>query len=67
MKQSSFFKSYDIFLCDEILKTYLPISEDKKLKIAEIGSGDGQMLRKVSKMFNYEPTGLEYSPAGVQM
>lgn len=57
------FASYDLYQCDEILKQYLPQNgkDWKKLTICEIGSGDGKLLKKISKMFGYEPTGLEYS------
>jgi hypothetical protein len=65
--KQGFFQSYDIFLCDEILKQYLPINEwNNKLKICEIWSWDWKLLKKISNMFNYEPTWLEYSPEWVQ-
>lgn len=68
IKKSSFFQSYDIYLCDEILKKYLPKwSKDHKLKIVELGSGDGKMLKKLWHMFHYDPVGLEYSPEWVKM
>ena len=68
IKKNSFFQSYDIFLCDEIFKKYLPkASHDNKLKIVEIGSGDGKMLKKLAHMFDYDPVGLEYAPEWVKM
>lgn len=64
--KTGIFASYDLYLCDEILKDYLPKSPtDKKLTICEIGSGDGKLLKKISNMFGYEPTGLEYAQEGV--
>jgi len=68
IKKASFFQSYDIYLCDEILKKHLPkATSDQKLKIVELWSGDGKMLKKLWKMFNYDPIGLEYSPEWVKM
>lgn len=68
IKKTSFFQSYDIYLCDAILKKYLPKWTSKnKLKIVELWSGDGKMLKKLSRMFNYDPIGLEYSPEWVKM
>lgn len=60
--KSGFFVSYDIFLCDSILNKHLPFSKDKeKLKVCEIGCGDGKLLKKIADHFNYEPFGIEYS------
>lgn len=61
---TGFFASYDIFLCDSILEKYLPKyskSQKKKLKICEIGCGDGRMVKKIADKFNYAPYGVEYS------
>ncbi len=60
--KTGIFASYDLYLCDEILKQYLPKSTgETPLKICEIGSGDGKLLKKLSKIFGYQPTGLEYA------
>lgn len=61
--RAGFFESYDIFLCDSILEEYLPINngDKKNVKICEIGSGDGKLLKKISDKFNYEPAGIEFS------
>jgi hypothetical protein len=65
--KTGIFASYDLYLCDEILKEHLPKSSanGEKLTICEIGSGDGKLLKKISNMFGYEPTGLEYAQEGV--
>ncbi len=56
-----FFSSYDIFLHDAILAKYLPFNKKSKeeVKICEIGSGDGKLLKKIADNFNYEPFGIE--------
>lgn len=56
-----FFGSYDIFLHDTILAKYLPFNKKnrKEVKICEIGSGDGKLLKKIADNFNYEPFGIE--------
>lgn len=62
--KTGIFTSYDIFLCDYILQTYIPAytgSIKKKPKICEIGSGDGKLLKKFADIFGYEPYGIEYS------
>ena len=58
-----FFSSYDIFLCDSIFAKYLPFNKKnrKEVKICEIGSGDGKLLKKIADNFNYEPFGIEYA------
>jgi 2-polyprenyl-3-methyl-5-hydroxy-6-metoxy-1,4-benzoquinol methylase len=63
-----FFSSYDIFLCDNILAKYLPRNKKnkEKIKICEIGSGDGKLLKKIADSFNYEPYGIEFAKGPVQ-
>ena len=58
-----FFSSYDIFLCDSILENYLPFNRENKeeVKICEIGSGDGKLLKKIADNFNYKPFGIEFA------
>lgn len=62
--KAGLFTSYDIFLCDSLLNKYLPkyrgLSK-KQPTLCEIGSGDGKLLKKVAKMINYKPKGIEYS------
>lgn len=66
--KAGFFSSYDIFLCDSILNRYLPLNKEdrEKIKICEIGCGDGKLLKKIADNFNYEPFGIEYSPEAVK-
>lgn len=61
--KGGFFTSYDIFLCDSILAKYLPFNNGDKrdIKVCEIGSGDGKLVKKIANNFNYEPFGIEYS------
>ncbi len=61
--KGGFFNSYDIFLCDKILEKYLPFNKGNKeqIKICEIGSGDGKLLKKIADKFNYKPFGIEYA------
>jgi len=63
-----FFGSYDIFLCDSILAKYMPFNEKKRedIKICEIGSGDGKLLKKIADKFNYDPFGIEYAPGPIK-
>jgi len=62
-----FFCFYDIYLCDKILERYLPKNNNslEKLKICEIGCGDGKLIKKLAEKFNYEPYGIEYSKPAV--
>lgn len=58
------FTSYDIYLCDEILKKYLPNFSNAKKKthtMCEIGSGEGKLLVKFARMFHCIPYGIEYA------
>lgn len=66
--KAGFFASYDIFLCDSILAKYLPFNKGNKedVKVCEIGSGDGKLVRKIAESFNYEPFGIEYAPEAVE-
>ena len=66
--RAGFFSSYDIFLCDSILAKYLPFNkEDKeKIKVCEIGSGDGKLLKKIADNFNYEPFGIEFASGPIK-
>ncbi len=34
--------------------------DKKDVKVCEIGSGDGKLVRKISDNFNYQPYGIEY-------
>ena len=56
-----FFSSYDIFLCDSILAKHLSFNKKNRgeIKICEIGSGDGKLLKKIADNFNYQPFGIE--------
>ena len=65
IKKHGIFKSYDIYLCQEILKQYIPY--DPKRKIVEIGSGDGKLLKDIADLVGGGVTGIEYSkPAAVR-
>lgn len=66
--KSGLFASYDIFLCDRILDQYLPVNRGSraKLKICEIGCGDGKLLKKIAANFNYEPFGIDYSKEAIK-
>lgn len=62
--KAGLFASYDIFLCDRIIQKYVPqglSTKNPKLKICEIGSGDGKLLKKFAEMLNMTPIGIEYS------
>ena len=64
MPKTGFFGSYDIYLCDTIVKQNIPKPKTKNNtnpKICEIGSGDGKLLVKFAKMFNFIPYGIENS------
>ena len=63
-----FFSSYDIFLHDRITAKYLPFNkkEKKEVKICEIGSGDGKLLKKIADNFNYEPFGVEFAKGPIR-
>lgn len=65
--KGGFFTSYDIFLCDSILARYLPFNNGNKkdIKICEIGSGDGKLVKKIANNFNYEPFGIEHSSEAI--
>ncbi len=60
--------AYDIFLCDSIFERYLPFNRGHKedVKICEVGSGDGRLLKKIADKFNYQPFGIEYSTEPIQ-
>lgn len=66
--KTGFFSSYDILLCDSILAKYLPFNKENKerVKICEIGSGDGKLVKKIAGNFNYQPFGIEYSSEGIK-
>lgn len=66
--KGGFFISYDIFLCDTILSKYLPSNKEnrEKIKICEIGCGDGKLLKKIADDFNYQPFGIEYSAEAIK-
>ncbi|MDP3883012.1 MAG: class I SAM-dependent methyltransferase [Candidatus Staskawiczbacteria bacterium] len=66
--KAGFFTSYDIFLHDSILAKYFPFNSGskEKVKICEIGSGDGKLLKKISDNFNYEPYGIEFAKGPIQ-
>ena len=66
--KAGFFASYDIFLCDSILAKYLPknVGSKNNVKICEIGSGDGKLLKKISDRFNYQPFGIEYAKEPIE-
>ena len=57
IKKHGIFKSYDIYLCQEILKQYIPY--DPKRKIVEIGSGDGKLLQDIADLVDGGVTGIE--------
>lgn len=63
-QNSGVFTSYDIYLCDEILKKYLPKfakTGSATRKMCEIGSGEGKLLVKFARMFGCAPYGIEYA------
>ncbi|MFH1968266.1 MAG: methyltransferase domain-containing protein [bacterium] len=66
--KAGFFSSYDIFLCDSILAKHLPFNKENResVKICEIGSGDGKLVKKIADNFNYQPFGIEYSIEGIK-
>lgn len=62
--KTGLFTSYDIYLCDYLIQKYIPKyskREKNKPKIAEIGSGDGKLLKKIALMLGLDPIGIEYS------
>ena len=66
--KKGFFVSYDIFLCDSILESYLPKHKnglENAPKICEIGCGDGKLVSKLAKKFGYKPFGIEYSKPAI--
>jgi SAM-dependent methyltransferase len=65
-----FFSSYDIYLCQSILKNYLfkkLNSNNNKLTICEIGSGDGKLVKQLSHLLNCTPFGIEYSRSAAKI
>ncbi|EKD86453.1 MAG: hypothetical protein ACD_37C00280G0002 [uncultured bacterium] len=61
---SGIFNSYDIFLCDYLIKKHIPENKDllKNLPvICEIGGGDGLLVKKFAQMIGYKPYSIEYS------
>lgn len=67
--KSGVFTSYDIYLCDSILKRYLPHdlhSSRKRPSLCEIGSGDGNLVKKVAEMLGYAAYGIEYAKEGAR-
>lgn len=63
-QNAGLFTSYDIYLCDELLKKYLPKYKPSKQPthtICEIGSGEGKLLVKLARMFACAPYGIEYA------
>lgn len=67
--KSGIFTSYDIFLCDYLIGKYIPKyknSSSKQPTICEIGSGDGLLIRKIAKILNYKPYGIEYSKSAAK-
>ncbi|MFA6973573.1 MAG: class I SAM-dependent methyltransferase [Parcubacteria group bacterium] len=68
--KSGFFLFYDIYLCDSIIKKYIPKyngSDIQQPKICEIGSGDGKLVKKMATLLNHKPFGIEYSEEGVKI
>lgn len=67
--KSGIFTSYDIYLCDYLIKKYLPKylgPVNKQPVICEIGSGDGLLIKKIANLVNYKPYGIEYSKSAVK-
>lgn len=64
-KQYGWFKSYDIYLFQQILKRYFPY--DLSRRIVEIGSGDGKLLKEIASLIGGNITGLEYSEPAAHM
>ena len=67
--KAGLFSSYDIYLCDTIIKKNIPYyngPEKGKKRICEIGSGDGKLLKKVADLVNFAPYGIEYSKEGAR-
>lgn len=65
---AGFFGSYDIFLCDSILAKHLSVNKNNKedVKICELGSGDGKLLKKIADNFNYKPYGIEFAKGPIE-
>ncbi len=59
VKKYGLFRAYDIYLFQEILKRYIPY--DPARRIVEIGSGDGKLLKEISRLIGGNVTGIEYS------
>lgn len=67
---SGLFTSYDIFLCDSIIKNNIPRYQGPVKKqpiICEIGSGDGKLIKKVANMIGFKPYGIEYSKEAIKI
>lgn len=62
-QNAGLFSSYDIYLCDHILKKYISKFKNSTSAhtICEIGSGEGKLLLKFARMFGCVPYGIEYA------
>lgn len=68
--KSGIFTSYDIYLCDYLIKKHIPEHKgpsDKRPVICEIGSGDGKLIKKIAGMIGYKPYGIEYSKEAAKL
>jgi len=68
--KAGIFTSYDIFICDSLINRYIPKYQGPKksqLTLCELGSGDGKLLKKFSKMIRYRPLGIEYSKEAAKL
>jgi len=50
---------------EKILARYFP--PEPGLKIMELGSAPGKLLVQLSRLYRYEPYGIDYSPEGVEL
>ena len=52
---------------DRAIDTYIPNFKNRKIKVLDLGCADGLMLKKLSKKYNIDATGLELSKGLYEM